>query len=72
MSVVDNAMLVRGAKPGELAAALRRLLRDAPFRARLGAAARREATLSFAPGVIAEQHVDLYGRLVPGRSATLV
>jgi glycosyltransferase involved in cell wall biosynthesis len=68
----DNAIVVRGEDPEGLSAALGRLLRDAPLRARLGTAARRMAMLSFAPDAIVEQYVDLYGRLVDGGLAALI
>jgi glycosyltransferase involved in cell wall biosynthesis len=59
----DNGLVVRGEDGREMAAALEQLIRDAPMRHRLGAAARRQALASFAPDAVVGRYRDLYARL---------
>jgi len=50
----------------DLAAAINRLISDAPLRERMGAAGRRRVEELFSWGAIAQRTVDLYGSLVSG------
>lgn len=60
----QNGMIVGGEDGSEMARALRQLLEDPPLRQRLGAAARRDALANFSADTVAEQYLDLYGRLM--------
>lgn len=60
----QNGMIVAGEDGSEMARALRQLLQDPPLSQRLGAAARRDALANFSADTVAEQYLDLYGRLM--------
>lgn len=59
-----TGLLVEPCHPGELRAALDRLLRDSALRERLGGAAARSARARFAVDVIVEQYAELFRSLV--------
>jgi glycosyltransferase involved in cell wall biosynthesis len=65
----ESAVLIDGKDPAELASALAGVLADDALRARLGAAARREASASFSPDLVVDQYVALYQRLAAGLPA---
>ena len=62
-----SALLIPPRDPAALAAAIERLLEDAPLRARLGAEARSVFRRRFTIDAITERLVDLYRQILRGR-----
>jgi glycosyltransferase involved in cell wall biosynthesis len=56
----ETGVLVEPGEPARLAEALRRLLRDAPLRARMGDAGRRRVLERFDVETVRRRHLDLY------------
>jgi glycosyltransferase involved in cell wall biosynthesis len=59
----ENGLLVQPRDPSALAAALRQLIADRPFRRRMGAESRRRAVTEFATGIVTAQTMAVYDRL---------
>jgi glycosyltransferase involved in cell wall biosynthesis len=58
--IEETGLLFDPTSPVQIAEAIRRILLDRPFAARISANARAEATARFDPRVIAEGHLEIY------------